>query len=437
MEEHDVENCKCIELNTCLLKFINDESLSSCELIKGKRYFFTILNSKLFISNKEDNISIIDLRQPGSERTDLFKQGVYSRTEQVRRKLFSVYENVTLMLAHDNTLVIAIDEWYDSSRKYEYQKWLQGETFGCESDSEDLEEYECECPKCMKPKMYYKERRIIVWNHESLHYVSGVNVLEKLNEFTSHESDGEDFEVHHFAMATGKLVVNIEVTYENSLRLKRAHTQIWKLDTVDPSIENIHYLTTIDHGWREDEGFILDVLMNSKFLAIAIENTDEDGILNVYLQEDLSFHSKTVIQENKDYGNMNILLDKDFSNKIAVLNKRRNHLKVYKIDGSSIGIHLEIDLSHIVVEDSDDLLMANYMVGKIMIIHESESQFQNIIVNEDGEVIQGTTQKFQEGEVEIWDATFCADGIVVRAKNEEKHDWRNTGCTIISFYHQN
>ena len=69
-------------------------------------------------------------------------------------------------------------------------------------------------------KTYYRGSRIIVWNHETLHHVSDVNVLEKLNEFTFYESTGNDFDVVHFAMAKGKLAVNIEVIYENSPRLK-------------------------------------------------------------------------------------------------------------------------------------------------------------------------------------------------------------------------
>ena len=240
-------------------------------------------------------------------------------------------------------------------------------------------------------KAYYRESRIIVWNHVTLHHVSDVNVLEKLNEFTFYESTGNDFDVVHFAMAKGKLAVNIEVIYENSPRLKQGLTQIWKLDTEDHSTENIHYLTTINHGWRGDERFIFDMFMNSKLLGIVLQNPDEETLLSlsVYLNDDPSFHTTSVIQEIEDFGDMDIILDTEFSNKIAVLHKRRNLLKVYKFDGSNIGIHLEIDLNRIVVKNSDVLLMANYMVGKIMIINESDGQFQNIIVTEDGEVVEG------------------------------------------------
>ena len=435
LEDHDIENCKCIELNTYLFKFIDNKALPSCELIKERtvndKNCFSVLNSKLFISNKGaplgDDISIIDLSQPCSQRTDLFKQGVYTRTEEMRRKLFSVIEFVTLIHSHHKTLVTAIDEFYDSSLEHEYLEWLQGKTFDYELDSDEPE---------YRGKEYYRGSRIIVWNHETLHHVSDVNVLEKLNEFTFYESTGNDFDVVHFAMANGKLAVNIEVIYENSPRLKQGLTQIWKLDTEDPSTENIHYLTTINHGWRGDERFIFDMFMNSKLLGIVLQNPDEETLLSlsVYLHDDPSFHTTSVIQEIEDFGDVDIILDTEFSNKIAVLHKRRNLLKVYKFDGSNIGIHLEIDLSRIVVKESDVLLIANYMVGKIMIINESDGQFQNIIVTEDGEVVEGNKQMFQEGEVKIIEATFCAEGIVVKAEEKETRDWL-FGCSIVSYYH--
>jgi len=432
LEDHDVENCKCIELNTYLFKFIDNKSFSSCELFKGRtrneRYCFTILKTKFFFCNKENNISIIDLSQPCSERTDLFEQSEFSESEQMRRNLFSVRQKVTLMLAHDKTLVTAIDEWYDSSLKNEYHEWLQGNTFDFESHSDSEEKEDI---------MYYRERRIIIWNHETLHYVCGVKVLEKLNEFTSHNSDGEDFEVQHFAMAGGKLVVNIAVTYEDLPRLKRDYTQIWKLDTENPSLDNLHYLTTIDHDWREDEGYVIDMFLNSKILGFAIHKHNEEILLSVFvfINDDVSYRASTVVGEILD---CDILFDANFSNNFAVFNNKRNLLNVYKFDGTSLGINLVIDLSNIVCKDSDDLLIANYMMGKIMLFHKSDSQFQSIIVNEDGEVIEGTRQTFQEGEVRIRGATFCADGIVVKAKDQENSiAWLNYGRTIISFYYPN
>ena len=346
----------------------------------------------------------------------------------MRRNLFSVRQKVTLMLAHDKTLVTAIDEWYDSSLKNEYHEWLKGNTFDFESnlDSEENEDI-----------IYYRERRIIVWNHETLHYVCGVKVLEKLNEFTSHNSDGEDFEVQHFAMAGGKLVVNIAVTYEDLPRLKRDYTQIWKLDTENPSLDNLHYLTTIDHDWREDEGYVIDMFLNSKILGFAIHKHNEEILLSVFvfINDDVSYRASTVVGEILD---CDILFDANFSNNFAVFNNKRNLLNVYKFDGTSLGINLVIDLSNIVCKDSDVLLIANYMMGKIMLFHKSDGQFQSIIVNEDGEVIEGTRQTFQEGEVAIRDATFCADGIVVKAKDQENSiAWFNYGRTIISFYYPN
>ena len=85
---------------------------------------------------------------------------------------------------------------------------------------------------------------------------------------------------------------------------------------------------------------------------------------------------------------------------------------MYKFFDDNNVFCLDVYLNPVVVSmNPGSLLMANFLMGKIVFTLKSERQFQCIIVTEEGEVIKGNRQEeFELGFVE--DVTVNAYGIV-------------------------
>merc|ERR1719394_817346 len=156
--------------------------------------------------------------------------------------------------------------------------------------------------------------------------------------------------------------------------------------------------------------------MNSKLLCLqANKKRGEEIFLNVFLIDDLSTSTTTSVGK----GLLHLFqtdIEEGFSNRIAVFRKLDNSLKVYKFFDDNDVFCLEIDLNPVVSMNPGSLLMANFLMGKIMFILKSESQFQCIIVTEEGEVIKGNKQEFQLGPVGDAEVAFNAYGIFVKEK---------------------
>merc|ERR1719300_1477630 len=150
--------------------------------------------------------------------------------------------------------------------------------------------------------------------------------------------------------------------------------------------------------------------MNSKLLCIQSSKAFE-LFLQVFLNDadDYSLKTKTSMGQGS-WDDFKIQLDEDISKKIAVFSKLENTLKIYTFFSDNDTNCLEISLSHILVGNPGRLVMANFLVGKLLFILEGSNQFQCIIVTEEGEVIEGNIHEVQLDVVR--EVTYSADGIV-------------------------
>jgi len=358
--EHDFEYCKCIELNIGLFKFIGSESLSCQELRlrteQNRKCLYLLSKNKLFIDCYiyGDGILMYDLRQGKFEQSYLFDEN------QSHRRVYAAR-------IQDQTLV----------------------TTGYDNDLND--------------------GRIMVWNLKTVQNVSELNFRGKAFEFTGDRNDRINLE--DIAIGRHKLAVHLEISSE--YKVQPRITQIWKLDTDNPSSENIHYWTTIEHD--HDLGFMDEgkLLMNSKLLCLQAKKIGESEIfLNVFLIDDLSTSTTTRVRKFW-FRDLQTDIEEGFSNRIAVFNRQDNILKVFKFFDDNDVFCLDVNLNHVVSMNPGVLFMANFLMGKIMFIFNGVRQFQCIIVTEEGEVIEGNKQEFQLGPV--GDVVFNEYGIFVRS----------------------
>jgi len=352
--EHDFEYCKCIELNIGLFKFIGSESLSCQELGReqNRNCLYLLPQNKLFNNDYSygDGILMYDIRQGKFEQSYLLDENL--------------------------------------SHRYVYAARIQDQTLVTTGYDNDL-----------------NDGRIMVWNLKTVQNVSELNFRGKAFEFTGDRNCRID--LVDIAIGRHKLAVHLAIRDKFTYRTQHRITQIWKLDTDNPSTENIRYWRTIEH----DLGFMDEgkLFMNSKLLCLQANKTG-GIILNVFLIDDLSTSTTTSI-ESFWFRALQTDIEEGFSNRIAVFRKLDNILKVYKFFDDNDVFCLEIDLSPVVSMNPGSLLMANFLMGKIMFILKSVSQFQCIIVTEEGEVIDGNRQEVQLDDVR--DVAFNAYGIIV------------------------
>jgi len=354
--EHNFEYCMCIELNIGLFKFIGSESLSCQELciVRNSQSLYLLPKNRLFNNGYGACILMHDLRQGKFEPSYLFDEN------QSHRRVYAAR-------IQDQTLV----------------------TTGYDNDLND--------------------GRIMVWNLKTVQNVSELNFRGKAIEFTGDRNDRINLE--DIAIGRHKLAVHLEIRSE--YKVQPRITQIWKLDTDNPSSENIHYWTTIEHD--HDLGFMDEgkLLINSKLLCLQAKKIGESEIfLNVFLIDDLSTSTTTRVRKFW-FRDLQTDIEEGFSNRIAVFNRQDNILKVYKFFDDNDVFCLDVNLNPVVSMNPGSLLMANFLMGKIMFISNSVRQFQCIIVTEEGEVIEGNKQEFQLGPV--GDVVFNAYGIFVRS----------------------
>ena len=121
-----------------------------------------------------------------------------------------------------------------------------------------------------------ENKRVMVWNHKTVQNVSNLNYLGKIREFTA-ESNNQ-VELNDIAIGRHKMAVHLQIYDKFTSRLKHRITQIWTLDTNNPSTENIRYLTTIEHGLSLLSKYAERLLMNSKLLCLQAININRDRI---------------------------------------------------------------------------------------------------------------------------------------------------------------
>ena len=93
----------------------------------------------------------------------------------------------------------------------------------------------------------YVPLEICILNHETSQFVHRLNEnsFKMAMGLTQEEFHTYEISVFKIALTEDKLAVYLEIVVEMSVSYQ---TQIWKLDTANPSNENIHYWTTIEHN---------------------------------------------------------------------------------------------------------------------------------------------------------------------------------------------
>jgi len=392
--DHDLENCKCIELNTSIFKFIGNVSLSCNEAIEinvnefGYGFYHVASKNKMVMSL---GVHIFNINHNLEQYGHIFvlDESRPTRTEYIRGRCFEVEEEVIFAPVHDQTVVTVIREIFDEKDSYKKE--------------DDQVEY----------FSYFSQHKILVWNHETLQCVSELNFHDIVQGFTGEQFDKMEVEIDQIAISRGKLAVNI-TAWTEYFEVGRYLTIIWILNTEDPSIESIEHMTTIEHIVPNAFG----LFMNTNLLCHTKRTSDPRGIkIHVLNIEDLNCHLAAVLAYEKgnyvtDY---DIRFDEDYSKKLVVLTKMDNILHVHTFSTEFDTVSLKINLNHLVVNTPGKLWMANFLKGKIMLILRSDFQFQCIIVTENGEVVEGNKQMFQLGDVT--GATFTGDGIVTISKS--------------------
>jgi len=419
---HDVERCNCIELNLSLYKFIGDVPFACSELLPTRfsaDYKGFLLSKHKVLVHSDiygKGFSIFDLSQEKWEQIELFdKLRIVQTCHQVNMRgiWFDVVEKIISVGVQNQTLVIAMEEQFAASEA-EMRRALMNK-FGFNVDLDGF--YDDYCSMTYEG---FSRKKIVVWNHETLEFITELDINEeKVLEFAGEEYNGNDIIINCIGMAGNKLVVNLLV--EDVECEDRFLIQIWKLDPEITSHENFSYLTTINHNL--ESGCVTGMFMNSNLLCLANRTHPEEKlILHVFHFDDLSLRSTTVLEDpQRESHHISI---EEGSYKIAVLEMWNNKLNVFKFEAANEPICLKIDLNYL-VKNPGSMFLANFLMGKIMLINQSGSQFQCIIVNEDGEVVEGNRQDFSLDDLE--DVTFCDDGIVSVSSSTMRQQ--------VNFYH--
>jgi len=372
MSEHDVERCSCIELNSSLFKFIGNVPLSCRELFSTSANFYmqpiyALSKSKLFFSNDFNVVKVFDLKQKTMEPTEPWK-GLWRCTK------------IEAMHSHDKTLAL-----------------IEGD--------------------------HYTLKKICILNHETSQFVHCLNENSFKRAMGLTQKDVYvGVRVLKIAMAEDKLAVLLVIEHGGSVSCQ---TQIWKLDTADPSTTNIRYWKTIEHDLNIDTSTYMfkcnmnsKLLMNSKLFCFANINLEQKKlVLNVLLFDDRSRQTVTVFEDVKGFSSIDhlfdVIIDDRCSKRVSVFDKTSFILRVFDFDAADVRC-LEVNLSQY-GKDSDGMLLKRFMMGKVMLLLRSDGKFKCILVTEDGVVIEGIEQQLQN---EIHAFHVNADGIVAVTMKE-------------------
>merc|ERR1712098_187760 len=219
-------------------------------------------------------------------------------------------------------------------------------------------------------------------------------------------------------------------------------TQFWRLNTRSPSSDNVNFWTKIDS--RSDDKINGKLHMNSKFFCGKFNYGFEDDSeinLAVFNFEDLT---KVTVKNTGIRGLAKHFFDEKLeqgmSNKFAIYNRYSKILKVYDFDNENTSCDFQIDFSTHFGNDEYKLTLASFFMGKIMMVktffdtNEQSNFLSFVIVNEDGNVIDGNKQEYEQYEDYFdGDATYHVDINGVLAFTNE-HDPYETFQRIHHYY---
>jgi len=372
MNEHDVERCKCIDLNLGLLKFIGNNSLSYKDVLHSADPYhdvcYAMAKDKLFATrgwgDEVVQVEVLHLTQDvksGNLHLDMYMEN-YEEKEFERRIKFCAFDNtLAISEAHEHLIDIYGEdgfEGYDSES--DYSSLVTGEIANL--------------------------KKLHLWNLETLKYVSVLNITERVmteldQGFKDEDENGIKIEIKDILLSKDKLGVHLRISSSQKFQ---DYTQIWKIDTSNPSSENISYWTTIKHDQTTDK----KLLMNSKFLctvAVVHSLVSSEVKLNIYRFDNLTEYSTKVLATMPRKTKFDIKLEQGVSHKLAIFERQRRILHIYELD--NLARHITIRLTN-----NCKIQMSNFFMGKIMLLKRNPSkkrEFQFLIVTESGDVIDG------------------------------------------------
>jgi len=170
---------------------------------------------------------------------------------------------------------------------------------------------------------------------------------------------------------------------------------LWKLDTLEPSEDNINFLTRLKISpWSR---WTLSYKLHLNDIFVCIDDDDDPErkmmVINLVDHNDDTKH-KMIQFETGELGNNDISIEEGESNRIALFKKTEMVFQLFNLESGTYMINL--DLMYILPDFvRGPLNCFNFCMGNMVFIcpvkkagHEIES-FQYIILTQDGEVVIG------------------------------------------------
>jgi len=379
-DDHDIEKCKCIELNLRLLKFVTNQPPG-------------------FIFNESNKVaSCFNETRDDEGRPLMFETYDYALT---KTKICILKDNNSVVVSHlmkDKSEIISLDLHLEDPKREDFEMLISIYAYGNLVAVLEEHRYTHDLyPHAGDPNIQRLDKDIIqldnlkklhLFHLETLEHVTTLNITEQVK--LDYINGAAERELLINIVDIGLTEDKLHVFLFCECRID--HSQIWKIDTLDPSAGNISHCTTVKHDEDNVNG---RMHMNSRFFCVAFQDySSSEAKLHIFNFDDLSEPSTKVIGKSTPsecyWEIFDFLMEDGMSNKIAVFDKRSKILNVFQLDDiEAQGI--QVDLT------GSDIKMSNFLMGKIMLIKgdfgnrkslEAElSQF--LIVTEDGDVIEG------------------------------------------------
>ena len=359
MSDHDVEKCKCINLNMGIFKFIKNVPASykrlTFDINLGYLRFCVSESWLCYTTEYAVSISIIPLTT--QEKIETINMDFYMKEDG------SFLPNNALQ-SIDNTLVIIE---ILSNRQKKIHLW----------------------------NLKSNQKKIHLWNLKKSEYVVELNVSSnaKIGGMSVAES-GNNFDIEHVRLSKNKLLVMVYIyDYEDQFQFL-----IWNLDTEDPSTSNLTLWITLDHigsYWKCGD----NVYMNSKlFCCTYTTDYGELGLRIAHFDDLPNFKTKALMMEKEELGPdlhwdcLEVKLESGDSGRLAIFDKIFRKMRVYNLDNDDVEI--QVDLSSIPNGNISRVMSGFFMDNVIFVnIDHQENELNFIIVTEMGDVVKGNKQK--------------------------------------------
>ena len=254
--------------------------------------------------------------------------------------------------------------------------------------------------------------RVSVWNADSLVFVTELDFLDKVQSGESLPRGNVHTEISDIGLNNTHLAVQVFLTNPDwflpgeGMENPRSQniTFFWSLDSSNPAVETLHYLTSLRKSLVEAEicetGFIH---LNEKFFCRYLSGIFSDSSpkfstkLQVFDLEDLEHTSPWIVNVNqsdvKDFEDCNedsIKLEQGASHRVAVFNVYKSLFKILNIETGDVKLKIDLRNSNILGRRSFtawQLYDSNWSFGRFLFLSEinniqqlNKKTFQIIIV---------------------------------------------------------